>query len=197
MPDVILWIAVVILSATSVGLLLSRDWRLSLILLSLLYFGMLFIMLNHWPLNMAVAKLVTGWMAVAALGMSQSGMPSYSHSETSWPEGRSFRLFIAALVILAVVSIAPNLLLWLPGIGLPASIGGLILIGVGLIQLGITVQSLRVTIGLLTIFAGFEILYSSIENSILVAALLSLTNLSLVLVGAYLINAENSSEEEA
>jgi len=59
-----------------------------------------------------------------------------------------------------------------------------------MLELGITVQPLRVTIGLLTVFCGFEILYASIENSILVAALLSVINLGLALVGAYLITAD-------
>jgi hypothetical protein len=56
-----------------------------------------------------------------------------------------------------------------------------------------------VTIGLLTVLCGFEILYASIENSILVAALLSVINLGLALVGAYLINADqpvHQTEEE-
>ena len=61
-----------------------------------------------------------------------------------------------------------------------------------MLELGITVQPLRVTIGLLTVLCGFEILYASIENSILVAALLSVINLGLALVGAYLINADQS-----
>ena len=197
MPDFILWIAVFILTGTSVGLLLSRDWRVSIGLLAVQYFGVFLVILAHWPLNMAAAKLITGWMACAMLGMTKSGMPRYAASESAWPEGRPFRLFIAGLVILAVISIVPNLLAWLPGIGLPAAIAGLTLVGVGLVQLGITAQPLRVTIGLLTIFSGFEILYSSIETSILVAGMLSLTTLGLALVGAYLINAEAVAEESA
>ena len=40
-------------------------------------------------------------------------------------------------------------------------------------------------ISLLTLIAGFEIIYAAVENSILVAGLLSLTNLGLGLVGAW------------
>jgi hypothetical protein len=95
-------------------------------------------------------------------------------------------------VIIAVASFAPNLLVWLPGITLPVAYGGLFLVGMGLLQLGVTIQPLRVIIGLLTILCGFEILYASIENSVLVAALLSVINLGLALVGAYLITADDS-----
>jgi hypothetical protein len=192
MNEQFLWVAVFIVLGASIGLLLVRDWRISLAILSFQYVGMFLLVNSHWPLGMSTAKLITGWMAAAILGMTQSGSPNFPHQEGSWPEGRAFRLFIAALVIIAVASFAPSLLTWLPGISLPVAYGGLILIGMGLLELGITVQPLRVTIGLLTVLCGFEILYASIENSILVAALLSVINLGLALVGAYLINADQS-----
>jgi hypothetical protein len=80
--------------------------------------------------------------------------------------------------------------------------GGLLLISTGLIHLGLTADILRVTIGLLTLIAGFEIIYAAVENSILVAGLLALTNLGLGLVGSYLLLAGRTNdisilEEEA
>jgi hypothetical protein len=199
MPEPILWAAVILILGASIGLLLVRDWRVSLALLAFLYLGMFVLVSAHWPLGMSTAKLITGWMAAAILGMTQSGSPGFSQQESAWPEGRAFRLFIAALVVIAVASFAPSLLIWLPGILLPVAYGGLILIGMGLLQLGITVQPLRVTLGLLTVLCGFEILYASIENSILVAALLSVVNLGLALVGSYLIAADQpeTKPEEA
>jgi len=190
MSEPFLWIAVFIVLGASTSLLLIRDWRISLAILAFQYLGMFLLVNSHWPLGMSTAKLITGWMAAAILGMTQSGLPNFPKQENSWPEGRAFRLFISALVLIAVASFAPSLLTWLPGISLPVAYGGLILIGMGLLELGITVQPLRVTIGLLTVLCGFEILYASIENSILVAALLSVINLGLGLVGAYLINAD-------
>lgn len=196
MPEFILWIAVIIILSTSTGLLLSRDWRLSLALLALQYTGAFLLMLDHWPLTMAAAKLVTGWMAGATLGMTQSGMPRFAQSESAWPEGRPFRLFMAALVVISVLSLSSGIRAFLPGISFPAAFGGMVLIAMGLLQLGITVQPLRVTLGLLPVLSGFEVLYSSIENSLLVAGLLAVITLGLALVGAYLINAENAQEEE-
>ena len=195
MPDQFLWVAVFIVLGASISLLLIRDWRISLAILAFQYVGMFLLVSSHWPLGMSTAKLITGWMAAAILGMTQSGSPNFPQQENSWPEGRAFRLFISALVLIAVVSFAPSLLTWLPGISLPVAYGGLILIGMGMLELGITVQPLRVTIGLLTVLCGFEILYASIENSILVAALLSVINLGLALVGAYLINADQPVQQ--
>jgi hypothetical protein len=195
MPEQLLWVAVLIVLGASISLLIIRDWRISLAILAFQYVGMFLLVNSHWPLGMSTAKLITGWMAAAILGMTQSGSPNFPRQESSWPEGRAFRLFISALVLIAVVSFAPSLLTWLPGISLPVAYGGLILIGMGMLELGITVQPLRVTIGLLTVLSGFEILDASIENSILVAALLSVINLGLALVGAYLINADQPVQQ--
>jgi hypothetical protein len=80
--------------------------------------------------------------------------------------------------------------------GFPVTAGSLLLIGMGLLHLGITSYILRVVIGLMTVISGFEILYSAVEGSVLVAGLLALINLGLALVGAYLLIADNSQEEE-
>jgi hypothetical protein len=47
----------------------------------------------------------------------------------------------------------------------------------------------------MTILSGFEILYATVEGSILVAALLAIINLGLALVGSYLLIASNAEEE--
>lgn len=193
MPEQILWFAVLIVLMTSITHLLVRDWRISLAILAFQFLGMFLLVNSLWPLGMSTAKLITGWMTAAILGMTQSSFVIFPQQEGSWPEGRTFRLFIAALVIIAVISLVPSVLTWLPGISLPVAYGGLILIGMGMLHLGITIQPLRVTISLLTVLCGFEILYASIENSILVAALLSVINLGLALVGAYLLIASQSA----
>ena len=72
----------------------------------------------------------------------------------------------------------------------------LLLIGMGLLHLGITARILRVAIGLMTVLSGFEIIYATVEGSILVAALLAVINLGLALVGSYLLIASNTQEEQ-
>jgi hypothetical protein len=73
--------------------------------------------------------------------------------------------------------------------------GALTLIGLGLLQLGFNSKPLPTTIGLLTILAGFEIVYAAIENSILVASLLTLITLGVSLAGAYLILSPQMEED--
>lgn len=198
MPDFVLWLAAILLAVTSVGLLLSRDWRWSLGWLAAQYFAAFWLVLAHWPLTMSAAKLVTGWMAAAALGMTQLGLKQDdSAAETSWPQGRLFRAFAAGLVLVTVTSAAQAVNTWLPDASLALVWGGLILIGMGLLHLGITVHPLRIILGLLTTLAGFEILYVPVENSILVAGLLAIVTLGLSLTGSYLLSIDAPEEPEA
>jgi hypothetical protein len=192
------WIAVGVVVATSVALMLVRDWRWSISLLALQYLAMFVLVLQHWPLGMASVKVVAGWMSAAILGMTRSGLSGTDSAEAeTWPRGRPFRLFAAGIVILLVVVVTPNVDTIMADAGFAVTGGSLILIGMGLLQLGITAHILRVTIGLMTVLAGFEILYSAVEGSVLVAALLAAINLGLALVGSYLLIASNSQETES
>ena len=192
------WIAVVVIVITSVGLLIARDWRVSIILLAVQYLAMFVLSLLHLPLGMASVKVVTGWMSSAILGMTRSGLPyNESDEENIWPRGRLFRLFAAGIVGIMVAGATPAVDNIMADAGFAVTAGGLVLIGMGLLHLGITSQILRVTLGLMTVLAGFEILYSTVEGSVLVAALLAAINLGLGLVGSYLMIASTSKETES
>ena len=111
------------------------------------------------------------------------------------PQGRLFRLFAAAIIVILVVAITPQMEKVIPGIGRPVIAGGLLLAGMGLLHLGLTAEALRVTLGLLTVMAGFELLYATVETSILLAGLLSIVNLGLALAGAYLMTSAPSAKD--
>ena len=193
----IAWVAVVILLITSAGLLIVRDWRWSMVLLAIQFLGMFVLTLQHWPLGMSSVKLVAGWMSAAILGMTRSGFSSESLEEQGiWQRGRLFRLFAAAIVVLIVAATTPAVDTIMADAGYAVTSGSLLLIGMGLLHLGITSHILRVVISLMTVLAGFEILYSAVEGSILVAALLAAINLGLALVGAFLLTAENTPQPE-
>ena len=192
------WIAVVLIVITSAGLLFVRDWRWYIILLAAQYLGMFVLTLQHWPVGMAAVKVVAGWMSAAILGMTRSGLPDEpSTDENMWPRGRLFHLFAAATVVLIVSVVTPSVDTIMADAGFPVTNGGLILIGMGLLHLGITARVLRVTIGLMTVLSGFEIIYATVEGSILVAALLAAINLGLALVGSYLLVASSAQEAES
>jgi len=192
------WLAVILITITSVGLLLARDWRWLIIFLSAQYFGMLILTLQHWPVGMASVKVVAGWMSAAILGMTRSGLAREDKTEKQsiLPRGRLFRLFAAGIVLLIVATATPRIDAVMADAGVAVTTGSLLLAGMGLLHLGITDHILRVTIGLMTVLSGFEILYATVEGSILVAALLAVINLGLALVGSYLLIASNAEEGE-
>jgi hypothetical protein len=192
------WIAVVLMVITSAGLLFVRDWRWSIILLAAQYLGMFVLTLQHWPIGMASVKVVAGWMSAAILGMTRSGLSSEdSADENVLPRGWLFQLFAAATVVLIVAVVTPGVDTIMADAGFPVTNGGLLLIGMGLLHLGITARIMHVAIGLMTVLSGFEILYSTVEGSVLVAALLAVINLGLALVGAYLLIASTPQETES
>jgi hypothetical protein len=193
MMSITTWIAAGFVLITSTGILISRDWRLELGLLGLQYVGVFWLTAQHWPISMATIKIVTGWMAIATLGMTRLNIKEIlEDTEKFWPQGWFFRLFAAGVVAIIVITSAPRVEGIIPGIGLPVISGSLFLLGLGMLHLGMTAQPFRVILGLLTFISGFEVLYAALESSILVAAMLSVVNLGLALVGAYLLTARTA-----
>ena len=194
--ELLLWAAVGVILLASGGLLISRDWRWSMSLLAMQYVAAFWLVAQHWPIGMASVKLVTGWMATAALGMTRLGVEKdVGEVEAFSPRGLWFRIFLAGIVALLTVASAPRIESIIPGLGLPVIAGGLLLAGMGLIHLGITSDILRVITGLLTMLSGFEILYAAVESSILVAGLIAVVNLGLALAGSYLMMADNAARD--
>jgi hypothetical protein len=137
---------------------------------------------------MAVAKLIAGWMAGAVLGVGIAMAPdAWRDEDRSMPSGRLFSLTAVGLVAVAILSSAPKIVDWLPGVSLVIVQGSLVLIGNGLLHLGLTNHPFRVIVGLLTLLCGFEILYAALEISALVAGLLATLHLGLALVGVFML----------
>ncbi len=192
---VLAWIVAGLLLGTSVGILVSQDWRLELGFLGVQYLGVFWLTSQHWPISMSAIKLVTGWMAIATLGITKLNIKEAEQDlKQILPQGRLFRIFTAGIVTVIVFTAAPSVEDTIPGIGMSVISGSLILMGLGMLHLGMTVEPFRVILGLLTALSGFEALYAALESSVLVAAMLSTVNLGLALVGAYLLTARKQEE---
>jgi hypothetical protein len=189
--DIISWIAVCLMLATSTVILINRDWRLSLGALAVQYIAAFWLITRHLPFVMGSAKLITGWMVVAALGMTRLGLPSAEDEkeESFLSNGQWFRVILLCIIALFTLGATPRIESAIPGLGWQVIAGSLILIGAGVVHLGLTSEPLNVIIGLLTMLTGFEILYAAIESSILVAGLLAVISLGLGIVGSYLLSA--------
>jgi hypothetical protein len=185
-------LATIIVIGCSLALLISRNWRQAVIALALLYVGVFWLVGLILPIGLAAIKLVVGWMAGAVLGASaQTYQPA-------WEEGglrsvQYFRLAAGLVIILLIFSLTPALatLLIVDQVILWGAMG---LIGLGLLQLGITTNTLKLFAGLLTALAGFEIIYATLESSVLVAGLLAIVNIGLALSGSYLLSVVTMEE---
>ena len=186
--DLLILGAVVLVGLTSIIILVSLDWRYCIAALAVQYIGVFLLVLASWPIELAVVKMVTGWMAGAILAIAiNSASDTWQTPEHFNKFGPFFRIMAAAIIALAVTSMVFNSESFLSIVSLPIRWGSFILIGIGLLQLSMTSHPLRVIIGLLTALSGFEIIYAVIETSILVTGLLAGVNLGLALVGAYLL----------
>jgi hypothetical protein len=195
--DIISWVAVGVMLGTSTAMLINRDWRLSLGALAVQYLAAFWLVTRHLPFVMGSAKLITGWMVVAALGMTRLGLPETGdeNQESFLPRGQWFRIILVSVVALVAAGATPRIESAIPGIGWQVIAGSLLLIGVGFVHLGLTSEPLNIILGLLTIVTGFEILYAAIESSILVTGLLAVTNLGLGITGSYLLIAGTTPVE--
>jgi len=177
-------IPVIMLAASSLWVLVSQNWRRSILALAIQYLGVFWLISLSWPVELAIVKLVVGWVTGAVLGASQ--LPEIAQ-EGSGRSSQIFRCLAAVFVFILSFTTYPLLATWINT--RPEILeGGLILIGMGLLQLGMTTNPLRVILGLLTVLSGFEIIYASVENSVLVTGMLAVVTLGLALVGSYLLN---------
>lgn len=179
------YLPIVLVAATSLFLLVSKNWRLSVLALALQYVAVFWMVLEVWSLGLSVVKLIGGWMAGAVLGTSILA-ETENAEEISFVEQR-FKIILTIIIWIIVYSIAPQLQKFL-SIPVPLILGGVTLITVGILQFGISTNPIRVIFGLLTCFSGFEVLYAGMENSILVAGFLVIITLGIALVGALFIH---------
>ncbi len=189
-------VAVIVLVMTSLFLLLSQNWRWSIVALAIQYLAVFTLATQVWPFGLAAVKLVAGWMAGAVLGASQPAAELVEDPHAS-SSAITFRFLVAVLVWILAFTLTPAIVALVP---LPSALvmGTIVLIGMGLVHLGMTTRPLRVLLGLLTTLSGFELVYAAVENSVLVAGLLAVVTLGLALVGAYLLDTLSSEgmEEE-
>lgn len=191
MLEFLRWFSVILILCTTIILLLSREWRVSLSIFALQYLAVFALFLVHWPLTMSAAKLVVGWMSAAVLGVTLSNRDNFLPVRSS----PVFKLILALVVAGAALQASWMVAAWIPAAGFPLILASCLLVAQGLLQLGMTTEPFRAVLGLLTALSGFELLSSPLDNSVLVAALLAAVSLGLALSGAYLLNLQFADEE--
>ncbi|MBN1665978.1 MAG: hypothetical protein JW862_02780 [Anaerolineales bacterium] len=189
--------AVILIAITAMIILAVQGWRLRVSALAAQYVGVFILVAQIWPLEMAVVKLIAGWICASILGMALASLPAEERIRSAQRTAEvAFRLMAAALIGLVVYALLPVMARWLPGASQAQILGSLMLAGLGILNFGLSVKPLRIDMGLLSLLAGFEILYATVEPSLLVAGMLAVTNMGIALMGAYLILAPEMELEE-
>jgi hypothetical protein len=204
--------SLIMISLTSLVLLVVKQARHSLVVISVQYFGVFLSILAIWPFNLALIKLLTGWVTVLILflAMPASQMvaelesPSDTRSRSPsrviarvlimMPE-QFFRLLAAGMVLLVVISLTPKTSAWIPGVDFEHLIAGLLLMSLGLLSLGLAGRIMQTFIGLFTYLSGFEIIYAGIESSALVAGLMAGVTLALALICSYFLSMQTLEKQ--
>lgn len=149
--------------------------------------------IQFWNWSFALVKLVTFSMALLILNLS----PEESN-ESIFGGSRSGMIFRAAVLVFGLIFvgfIAPKTQEFL-GMDLDQVYASFFLILCGLMQLGISKNPYRAILGLLTFFMGFEIIYGSVEKSLLINGMLAAIVLIIALIGSYLqINSKVSEDQ--
>ncbi len=188
---------------TATVIIVLEDWRLCLWALLFQYVLVTLLLVRVMPLRVALVKVIVGGIVCAILYLTarrvhwgreivvNAGRHEPPPVPALWevfPMNLGFRLFVALLVAMIGYALASRY----PFVREPAGIAQACywLVGIGLLTVILTRDPFKIGLGLLTFEAGFEVLLSSLEKSLSVAALLGAVNLLVALAIAYLTMAQ-------
>lgn len=188
---------------------LVSDWRLSLLALAAQYVLVAILLSTLIPLQIATVRMIAGGLVALMFYLTaRRAYPRRRRQQTrATPEepllvdlpmrgvfwtNLPFRLIGLALVALAVIALSSqyvllnaSLLFWVTGLWLAMG---------GLLAIALTRDALKLGMGLLFFTSGFGIIYLAIDNSLLIYALLVISDLVIALVVAHLASVPASAE---
>jgi len=194
------------LAVTASLLIALTDWRASVLALVAQYVLAGLLLTRVIRPEIATIKTLIGAMIcvvlyVTARRVGWGRLPLEEGEEPpSWwllalMMGVPFRI-LAALMALALAYSAA-LRMPLPNVPLEITVGGFTLGMVGVFAIALAREPLKGGIGLLTAMTGFEMFYSSVEQSLVVVGFLGLVNLGIALGISYLTTSQALPEEES
>jgi hypothetical protein len=188
---------------TATIIIALEDWRLCLWALLAQYILVGVLLVGVMPLRVALVKVIVGGMVCVILYLTarrvhwgREAAVQERHYEPPpvlalwdiFPMNLGFRLLVALLVAVASYALASRY----PLADQPEGIDQALywLMAMGLLIVILTRDPFKVGLGLLTFEAGFEVLFSTFEKSLSVAALLGVVNFLIALAIAYLTMAQ-------
>jgi hypothetical protein len=189
--DALSTLAFSLIVITAMVILIFRDWRINTAALTLQYLAVFYLVTLSWPIGLAIVKLIVGWMATAAIGLT-----CLRQTDVDTPTEPTSSLFfrgLAGLMVILVIFVISSTLqeTVFPNVDLVIIRSGLMLVGMALMQLGTNAFPYLTIMSLLSFLAGFEVIHASLERSTLLIGLMASVNLGLALVGVYFIMKTN------
>lgn len=164
-----------------------RRRRQLLIALAAQYGSLIWLVQGPHGQTLGAVKALTGVTATLVLWRTLSVVTADPDGDGDKLVDRtSFRFVAGLVVLLAGVGISRGELISLPQLDPAVTLAATWMMASGLLQAGLFERPLRMGIGLLTFLSGFELIYSVLEPSLAVAALLAGVHLGLALIASYL-----------
>lgn len=205
---------------TAMILVVSRDWRLNVMALTVQYFFVVLLLTRLIRLEVAAVKGLIGWMICMVFYLTERRASAFGeHSDVFHPpvpehededaaasqryrrwvmSARSSFCLLAGLLV-SVAAYTATLRFPLPEVPTDITLACYLLAGLGLLLVGLSEAPMQVGFGLLTFLLGFDLFYVALEPSLAVAGLLGAVSFVIALSTAYLRVAQiaASSEGEA
>lgn len=179
--------------------MLVSDWRVSLLALAGQYILVAILLSTLIPLQIAAVRMIAGGMVATMFWITarrvNAGRRRQQRSlqDIEWFDepvrgvfwmNLPFRIIALALVALSVIALSAQFVLlnaptlfWVTGLWLAMG---------GLVTIALTRDALKLGMGLLFFTSGFGIIYLSIDNSLLIYALLVIADLVIALAVSHI-----------
>jgi hypothetical protein len=197
---------------TAAVIFVVRDWRWSLLALAIQYLVAGLLYADVLVVRLVFVKVIVGLFICLILYFSArqvdwGELPRDVTPEEAvqlqqerlirfgpymLPTDTPFRVFLALMIVLFVWALAQRPAYQLPAVPDHFSLAVYALGGLGLVTLSLTTEPLKVGLGLLTFLLGFDLLYSALEQSAAMLALLASAYLAVALVISYLIQTRHA-----
>lgn len=178
--------AVLIIVVVNIVLIALNQWRWMSVAWVFQVFAIFWLTTLSWSISQSAVKLISGWIAIAIVSAARPETILEKDSEVI-AAGFGFRFLSVGMTWLLAFSITPAIQNIIPA-RIEIIWGGVLLIAGGLLQIGLSRNIVRSILGLLTFLGGFEVLYASVESSVLVSGLLALINIGLAWLAIYFLS---------
>ncbi len=175
---------------TGAGIYLIHEWRVRFLILVTQYFfiGILFARVFDTRPEMALLKILVGWLICGAFLISAHVRGRTTRREDlrfHWSSNLAFR--ILSLTVMTVVAYLASQRYPLPFVSTDLALACFILIVLAVLFIGTEENDAMVMgVGILNLLAALDIFYSSQDPGLLVTGLLVMVNLLIGLAASYL-----------